>query len=87
MAQTLGEKLPRTDINNTTIQNILGFIFGLAGAIAFLVIIIAGLRYTLSRGDPAAIKQSKETIIYAIVGLIIAVSGFGIVTFVFGGLR
>ena len=76
-------KLPQVTPGPGTIQTILGFFFGLAGAIALLIITIAGFQYTLSRGDSAGIKKAKETIIYAIVGLIIAMSGFAIVQFVF----
>ena len=87
LATELGEKLPHTNLDTAAIQRILNFVFGLAGAIAFIIIIVSGLRYTLSRGDSNNIKTSKEAIIYAIVGLIVAISGYGIVTFVFQRLK
>jgi hypothetical protein len=87
VAALSSEKLPHGTLDRITVNRVLGFVFGLAGAVAMLVIVIAGLRYTISRGDPNAVKTSKETIIYAIVGLIIAISGYSLVTFVFKEIR
>ncbi len=78
-------KIPKgTHINDVTIQNGLQIIFGIAGAVAFLIIVYAGLKYTLSQGDPAGTAKAKDTIVYAIVGLIIAVLAFAIVRLVVG---
>src|SRR3990167_8668736 len=49
--------------------NILSIIIGIA---AVVVIIIAGIQYMLSTGDPTKVNNSKNTIIYAVVGLVIA---------------
>lgn len=74
--------LPQTELTDATLKTVLQFVFGLAGAIAFLVIVIAGLRYTLSGGKAESISKAKNTIIYALVGLIISISGYTIVSFV-----
>ena len=79
--------LPKQALSGSTIQGILHFVFGLAGILALLMISIAAFRYVISRGDAENIKKSKNTILYAIVGLVIAMSGYGIVTFVFGRIR
>jgi hypothetical protein len=80
--------LPQTDpTSDGTIQAVLAFVFGLTGAIALLFIAIAGFRYTISRGDSNTVKESKSTIIYAVIGLIVAISGYTIVGFVFGRLQ
>lgn len=52
------------------------------GALSVIMIIVGGLRYVLSGGDAAGLKSAKETIIYALVGLVIALLSFGIVGFV-----
>jgi hypothetical protein len=52
------------------------------GAVSVIVIIIGGLRYTLSAGDSSAITAAKNTIIYAAVGLVVASLGNAIVNFV-----
>ena len=64
-----------------TIVNILLFILG---AIAVIVIVISGIRYATSGGDSSAVKGAKDTILYAIVGLIVAILAFAIVNFVLG---
>ncbi len=55
-----------------------------AAAVSVLMIVIGGLRYTLSGGDSAGIRSAKDTIIYAVVGLVICITAFGIVNFVIG---
>lgn len=62
-----------------TIANILIF---LTGAIAVIVIIFGGLRYVVSTGDAARIKQAKDTILYGVIGLVIAILAYALVNFV-----
>ena len=63
----------------TTAINTVIFIIG---ALSVIMIIIGGLRYVLSGGDPAGLKGAKDTILYSIIGLIIALLSFGIVSFI-----
>lgn len=79
-------KTPLVSGPDGTFRQALQLFFGLAGSVALLVMVIAGLKYTLSRGDANAIKNAKETILYAVVGLILCISGYGIVTFVVNNL-
>jgi hypothetical protein len=46
------------------------------------MLIWGGLRYIMSGGDSKKITDAKNTILYAIIGLIIAVLAFAIVNFV-----
>lgn len=62
-----------------TVVNILSIIIGVA---AVIVIIIAGIQYMLSTGDPTKVNNSKNAILYAVVGLIIAGAAQVIVQFV-----
>jgi hypothetical protein len=66
----------------TNVTNIIQLVLGLAGAIAFIVITIAGLQYVLSQGNPQAAAKAKDTILYALVGLVICALGYAIVGFV-----
>jgi hypothetical protein len=52
------------------------------GSISVLVIIIGGIRYVTSGGDQAGITSAKNTILYAVIGVIIAMMAYGIVHFV-----
>jgi len=78
--------LPKPDLTSNTVQHALQLFFGIAGATAFLIIVLQGFRYVLSRGDANAVKSAKEAIIYAVIGLVITMTGYGIVTFVVGRL-
>ena len=63
----------------TSITNVLLFI---AGALAVIMIIIGGLRYATSGGNASSVTAAKNTILYAIVGLIVAFLAFAVVNFV-----
>ncbi len=52
------------------------------GAVSVIMIIIGGLRYILSSGDPANTASARNTILYAIIGLVIAIAAQAIVLFV-----
>jgi sorbitol-specific phosphotransferase system component IIC len=63
----------------TTISNVMLFI---VGAISVIMVIIGGLRYVISGGNSTNITAAKNTILYAIVGLIIAIMAYAIINFV-----
>jgi hypothetical protein len=65
----------------TTLSNVLLF---LVGAISVIMIIIGGLRYVISGGNSANVTAAKNTILYAIVGIIVAVLAYAIINFVIG---
>jgi len=72
--------IPKSSLDSrTTIPLALNIVFGIAGAIALLMIVIGGLKYVLSHGDTNAVKSAKETIIYAVVGLVVTIAAYGIV--------
>jgi hypothetical protein len=52
------------------------------GAVSVLAIIIGGIRYVTSGGDQANIKAAKDTILYAVVGVVVAMLAYTIVHFV-----
>ena len=57
-------------------------IFGV-GAISVIVLIIGGLRYVVSAGNATQVQGAKNTILYAIVGIVVAIAAFALVQFVF----
>ena len=67
----------------TTIVNTMLFIIGF---LSVIMLIFGGLRYIISGGNAAAVTAAKNTILYAIVGLIIAIFAYAIVNFVIGSL-
>lgn len=58
----------------------------LVGAIAVIVIIIGGLRYVISQGSSDQVKQAKDTILYGVIGLVVAILAYALVHFVIGSL-
>ncbi len=63
---------------------VINTVFGALAAVAVFFIIKGGIKYTVSGGDPAGVKTAKETILYAIIGLIVALLAFGAVNFITG---
>jgi hypothetical protein len=78
--------LPHAAANSGTIDHIVSIVLGVTASIAVLVIVIAGLRYILARGDPNGTAQARSAIIYAVIGLLVSMAAFAIVTFVVKGV-
>ncbi len=68
------------------IKNVITTILIVLGMVAVIMIILGGIRYTTSNGDASSIKGAKDTILYAVVGLVIAILSYAIVNFVVGRL-
>jgi hypothetical protein len=65
----------------TTVTNVMLFV---VGAISVIMVIIGGFRYVISGGNSSNITTAKNTILYAVVGLIIAIMAYALVNFVIG---
>ena len=76
--------IPKTVVNDSTVPNALQIVFGVMGVIAMLIIAIAGLQFSLSRGNPEKAGKARNAIIYAAIGLGISLVAFSIVRFVIG---
>ncbi len=81
--------IPKDKINlpggsNTGIAEVIRMAFVVAGIISVIVIIIAGIQFTLSSGDPGKVNTAKNSIIYALIGLAVCIFATTIVTFVIG---
>lgn len=63
----------------TVIQNILNSVILLSGLVAVVFVVIGGVQYMTSTGDPGKTKKAKDTILYACLGLIICALAFIIV--------
>jgi hypothetical protein len=66
------------------VQLIVNVFSWIVGVIAVIMIIIGGLRYITSGGDSGNITTAKNTILYAIIGLIIVALAQIVVRFVIG---
>ena len=61
-------------------------VFGVLGAVSMLMIVLGGIRYIMSEGNPEAMSKAKNTIIYALIGLVVAVSAFAFISLVVKGV-
>ena len=78
-----GGVLPKAE---PTVTDIIGFVMLLIGLVSLLMIVIQGMRYALSRGNPEKVAQAKNGIIYSLVGVVISVTSWSMVQFVLGKL-
>lgn len=54
----------------------------LTGAASIIIIILGGIKYVASTGDPGKVSSAKDTILYAVIGLVVSVSARGIILFI-----
>ena len=69
------------------VKNALNTVFLWVGIIAVIVIIIGGVLYVVSQGDPAKIARAKATILYSVIGLLVVLLSFAIVNFVLSNIK
>ena len=82
-----------TDINSPTgglnsvfelLANVINFALFAAGALSLIFVLVGAFRYVTSSGNPQATAGAKNTILYAIVGLVLTIMALVIVTYVKG---
>lgn len=65
-----------------TADNVINTTIGIVGLLAVIFIIVGGFQYITSSGDAAKATKAKNTILYAVIGLVIALLAYAIVNFV-----
>lgn len=66
----------------TKVKNGINTALYILAAICVVMIVIAGFKYTASNGDSSIVSSAKNTILYSVVGLIVAIMAYAIVNFV-----
>jgi hypothetical protein len=80
-----GNNVPTALFTSTgIITKIINFMLFIAGALAVIMIIFGGLRYVTSAGNSSSVTAAKNTILYAIVGLLVAFLAYAAINFVLG---
>lgn len=69
-------------LDHRTVEIALQAVFGIAGGIALIMVVIGGLKYINSLGNAQNVAKAKDTILYAIIGLVVCILGSAIVGFV-----
>ena len=69
-----------------SIRTIISVALGVLGVAAVIAIIIGGIQFVTSNGDAAKVKKAKDAILYGVIGLVVALLAFAIVSFVLGDI-
>lgn len=72
--------------NNGIFRQVTNIIIYIVGVIAVIMLVIGGIKYVISGGDSKKVTDAKNTILYAIIGLVIAFLSYAIVRFVITAL-
>lgn len=72
--------------DNGVFKQVTNVILYIVGIIAVIMLIIGGIKYVISGGDAKKVTDAKNTVLYAIIGLVIAFLAFAIVNFVISAL-
>ena len=67
---------------SSIMSNVLNILSFIAGIIAVIMLIIAGIKFITSQGDPGKVSEARQAIIYAVIGIVIVVLAQTIVFFV-----
>ena len=71
----------------TAFKQVANTLIFIVGALSIIMVIIGGLRYVLSGGDSAGIKSAKDTVLYALIGVGVAIVAFALVNFVITAIK
>ncbi len=86
MWSALKSTFPHTDVGAGGLQlvvlAIVNFILRSVGAVAVLIVIYAGIRIIISRGNEEGVTEAKKILTYTVVGLILVLCADAIVTYV-----
>ena len=85
-ADKAGGKSSNTADPKEIIQTIVRILLFLIGAVSVIMIIIGGFRYVISQGDSGAVTSAKNTILYAVIGLVVAILAYAVIHYVIGAL-
>lgn len=76
--------VPKPEFDENVVGSVLSIVFAVMGAVAVITLMLASLKYVVSRGEPAEVAKAKNAIIYSVIGLVVVASAFTIVSFVVG---
>jgi len=64
------------------VTNIISIIIFIVGALCVIMLVYGGVRYIMSAGDSGKVGEAKNTILYAIIGLIVCIVAYALVRFI-----
>ncbi len=81
-SESVSEEGPGLFEDGGVFRQITNIMLFLVGIISVIMLIIGGIRYVVSGGDQNAVQGAKNTILYAIIGIVVAFLAFAAVRFV-----
>ena len=77
--------LPDAD-SSDALQRILNFVYAIGGGVAAIYVAIGTVKFATSSGEPAKAAAARNTILYALVGVVVIVGAFMLTTAILGRL-
>lgn len=74
---------PTAKADSSALQDGLGMVYFVAGIVCVIMIIIGGVRYVTSQGDSGGVQSAKNTVLYAVVGLVVILLAAAITQVIF----
>ena len=68
---------------NSTIKGVVNLLLMAVAIISVIVIIVGGIFFALANGDSAKVAKARNTVLYAVIGLVVSLFSYAIVQFVF----
>jgi hypothetical protein len=66
------------------VKRIVNILLYVLGAISVIMIIVGGIMFATSAGDSGAVTKAKNTVLYSVIGLIVAFLSYAIINWVIG---
>jgi hypothetical protein len=83
-----GGKLPsQLSGSGSILMSVVNLLIGVVGIISVIMVIIGAIQLTLSSGNSDQVKKAKDTILFAIIGVVIALLAFAIVNYVLANIK
>ena len=81
VSSSQGDDVPQ-DLANDVFKDVVNILLFIIGAVSVIMLIYGGIRYTTSGGNTNSVTAAKNTIMYSIIGLVVAILAFAVVQFV-----
>lgn len=78
--------VPKVELTQSTIGDVFSAVLVFVGGMSVLFMLVGAARYVTANGDAKQVTTAKNTIIYALIGMIVSSMAFIIVQFVLGRL-
>ncbi|TWP24546.1 hypothetical protein EUA66_00800 [TM7 phylum sp. oral taxon 349] len=76
-----------TDNGGNTTAGVIRVALGALAGISIVVIVVGGFKFAISQGDQTQVKKARQTVLYAVVGLVVAISASVIVPYIINSLE